>query len=332
MNDLIARDLRPSEWEDWDRWLESGPWGAPFASAWWLDATCRAFGGHPVILCVLQEEKILGGIALRMTDVGPMHIVRPSLVYNPIVMDQGSWQHRKQALELLLIQLESRWLTVPPITLTPDMVDLRIATWRHWQLTAGWTALTQLNQWSVETDVSRTELQQLRKAQREGLEASVEPADPNLLFGLMETAMRRHGLVMRPTENQLEMLVRAAGTHGMQVVVRDANGLPISSGFIMTQSATSAYYVWAGTSTAGLAQGAAVLRDIYILKELQARGCKRIDWCGASIQGVSDFKLKLGSSLAVRLAIAREPWWCRRLRRHRIVSLRVPGRPKRSSE
>lgn len=111
----------------------------------------------------------------------------------------------------------------------------------------------------------------------------------------------------------------------MQVVVRNADGLPVSSGFVMAQSAASSYYAWAGTCVGGLALGAAVLRDIFILRELRARGCERVDWCGASVQGVSDFKLKLGSSLTVRLTIAREPLWCRRLRWRRIQSLKAKG-------
>jgi len=47
------------------------------------------------------------------------------------------------------------------------------------------------------------------------------------------------------------------------------------------------------------------------LKELQARGYEYLDWCGGSLPGLSDFKLKFGGTLTTRLAISREPPWFR---------------------
>ena len=85
------RELDPGEWIGWDQWLVLQPWGSPFSSAWWIDANCRAFGGHPLLLGVLDGGELAGGVALRIMDVGPARLVRSSILYNPIVIAESPW-------------------------------------------------------------------------------------------------------------------------------------------------------------------------------------------------------------------------------------------------
>src|SRR5664280_153985 len=113
MSDLTVRELKQVEWDHWDEWLAQQPWGSPFSSAWWLDANCRAFGGHPLLLGVLDGEQLVGGVALRITDVGPVHVVHPSTIYNPIVIAVESAQGRQKVLGTLLEDLARRKLVVP---------------------------------------------------------------------------------------------------------------------------------------------------------------------------------------------------------------------------
>src|SRR5664280_1767890 len=118
MSDLTVRELKQVEWDHWDEWLAQQPWGSPFSSAWWLDANCRAFGGHPLLLGVLDGEQLVGGVALRITDVGPVPVVRPSMLYNPIVIGAGSAQRRQQVLAALLEEMACRKLVVRHLNCT----------------------------------------------------------------------------------------------------------------------------------------------------------------------------------------------------------------------
>lgn len=311
MSDLTVRELKHEEWGPWDDWLALQPWGSPFSAAWWLDANCRAFGGHPLLLGVLDGERLVGGVALRIMDVGPAHVVRSSMLYNPIVIAEGSVHSRQRVLGALLEDLAYRGLVVPPLTCTADMVDLRQAAWHHWNVTAGWTVVTALRTWILEDDVSRAELKQMRKSQRAEVTVCVEPPDADVLYDLMQATMSRQGQEVRLTREQLRTLVEAAGTRGIQTVVRGADGIPLSAGLVMAHGTRVAFDMWAGTSAVGLAKGASAARYICLVQELQARGYEYFDWCGANLPGVSDFKLEFGGTLTARLAISREPLWFR---------------------
>jgi hypothetical protein len=311
MSDLTVCELGQSEWEHWDQWLALQPWGSPFSAAWWLDANCRAFGGHPLLLGVLDGDQLVGGLALRVMDVGPLHMVRSSMLYNPVVIAAGSAHSRQKVLGTLLEDIARRRLVVPPLTCTPDMVDLRQAVWHHWNVTASWTVVTALKTWTLERDVSRRERKRAEKAEHTNVTACVEPTDAGVLFDLIRATMSRQEQDVQLSKQQLRTLVESAGTHGMQTVVRSHDGSPLSAGFVMTHGTRVAYGIWSGTSKSGLAQNAAVARSVFVLKDLQSRGFEYFDWCGANLPGVSDFKLNFGGALTTRLALARGPAWFR---------------------
>jgi hypothetical protein len=311
VSDFMARELTEGEWDDWDEWLALQPWGSPFSAAWWLDANCRAFGGHPLLLGVLEGDQLVGGVALRVMDVGPLHMVRSSMLYNPVVIAAGSAHSRQKVLGTLLEDLARRRYVVPPLTCTTDTVDLRQAVWHHWNVTTSWTVVSALKPWVLEEDVSQAELNKVRKAQRAEVTARVEPFDADVLYDLMQATMSRQGQDGHLTRRQLRTLVEATGVHGTQVVVRDGDGVPLSAGIVMAHGTRAVFDIWAGSSAVGLAKGAAVARYVFLLKELQARGYEYFDWCGANLPGVSDFKLEFGGILTTRLAISREPLWFR---------------------
>jgi hypothetical protein len=311
MTHLVAREMEQAEWDQWDKWLAMQPWDSPFSSAWWLEANCKAFGGHPLLLGVLNGGKLVGGVSLRITDVGPVHIVRPSPLYNPVVIAPGSAQSKQEVLAVLLEDMGRRGLVVRPLKSTTDMVDLRQAVWHHWNLTVSWTAVIALKGWTPEKDMSRTELGQLRKAQRAEVTARIEPPDAGVLYDLMRATVLRHGHEPTVSREQLRVLVDGAGSHGMQTVVRDVDGVPLSACFVMAHGTRIAYGVWAGTSSIGLTKGAAVATSVGLLGELQTREYEYFDWCDASYPGYSDFKLKFGGTLTTRLAVSREALWFR---------------------
>lgn len=311
MTNLTVRELKQVEWDHWDEWLALQPWGSPFSAAWWLDANCRAFGGRPLLLGILDDGRLVGGVALRIMDAGPAHMVRSSMLYNPIVIAEGSAHSRQRILGALLEDIARRRLVVHSLACTTDMVDLRQALWHHWDLTTSWTVVTALKTWVLEESVSRPELYKMRKAQRAEVAARVEPLDADVLYDLMYATMSRQEQYVRQTREQLRTLVEAAGTHGMQVVVRGVDGAPLSAVFAMAHGTRTVYGIWSGTSAIGLTKGAAVAMHICLLKELQAMGYEYYDWCGANLPGVSDFKLEFGGTLTTCLAISREPRWFR---------------------
>jgi len=135
--------------------------------------------------------------------------------------------------------------------------------------------------------------------------------------------MTRHGVEEDISREQLRVLVEGAGAHGMQVVVSDVDGVPLSAGFVMAHGSKTVYDIWAGTSAIGLTKGAAAARYICLLGELQARGYEYFDWCGASLPGISDFKLGFWGALTTRLAISREPLWYKAGRLVHVCLLRL---------
>jgi hypothetical protein len=311
MTNLIVRELKQGEWDRWDDWLALQPWGSPFSAAWWLDANCRAFGGHPLLLAVFDEERLAGGVALRVMDAGPAHMVRSSMLYNPIVISAGSAQGRQKVLGTLLEDIARRRLVLPPLTCTTDMVDLRQAAWHHWNVTTSWTVVTALKTWTLEDSVSYRERRILKKTGCSKIVARIEPVDADILYDLVTATLTRQNTGWPQDRRQLGILIGAAGAHGMQVVVRDVDGTPLSTAFFMFHGTRAAFEIWSGTSETGLVKGAAVAQFPLVLKELQAKGYEYLDWCGANLPGVSDFKLEFGGTLTTRLAISREPLWFR---------------------
>jgi hypothetical protein len=309
MKDMVVRELNEADWNRWDEWLAAQPWGSPFSSAWWLNASCRAFGGHPLLLGVLDGDELVGGVALRIDDIRAVHVVRPSILYTPIVMAEGHIQTTQQALKLLLREIALRGLIVRPLKSTPNVVDLRGAVWDHWDLTATWTAVTALKSWNLERDTSRTKLEQLRKSRAAGIVARVEPSNPDTLYDLLRETVLRHGHEPSLTRRQMTILVEGAGNHGIQIVARATDGTPLSAGFAMWHGAHTAFATWSGTSATGLARGAAVARYVCLLQELQAHGYEYFDWCDVTEPGYSDFKLDFGGQMMTCLSIARQPRW-----------------------
>jgi hypothetical protein len=218
-------------------------------------------------------------------------------------------QRTQRALGALLEEMAHRRLVIPSLECTPDMVDLREAVWHHWDVTPSWTVVTNLESWTIEGSVAHGEREALKKAERAQLVARVEPIDADILCDLTTATMMRQGTMMHQNRSQLRTLVEAAVPHGMQVVVRDVDGTPLSTVFIMFHGTDVAFEIWAGTSQTGLVKGAAAAQFPVVLKELQARGFGYLDWCGANLPGVSDFKLRFGGTLVTRLAISRQPVW-----------------------
>ncbi len=309
MTDVVVRELNQAEWDRWDAWLAQQPWGSPFSSAWWLEANCRAFGGRPLLLGVFDGEELVGGVALRVRDACYLKFAGFSILYSPIVMATRGTQRTRRALGVLLEEMARRRLVVPSLACTPDMVDLRQAVWHHWDVTTSWTVVTALKSWTLEGSVSHGEQELMKKAERWKIVARVEPIDADILCDLVTATMLRQDVRLHQSRRQLRALVEGVGSHGMQVVVRDVDGTPLSTVFIMFHGTRVAFEIWAGTSKVGLAKGAAVAQFSVVLKELQARGYEYLDWCGANLPGVSDFKLRFGGTLATNLSIARQPRW-----------------------
>lgn len=309
MGDLIARELKENEWDGWDAWLAQQPWGSPFSSAWWLDANCRAFGGRPLLLSVFDGEELVGGVALRVRDVGPLKLVGFPILYGPIVMAARGVQRRQRALGVLLDDMAGRRLVIPRLTCTPDMMDLREAVLHNWDLTTSWTVVTALESWSLDGSVVSNERKTLKKAARCGITARVEPLDADILYDLVTATMSRQDVRLYESRRQLHVLLEGMGAHGVQVVARDSDDVPVSTILTMKHGTRVAYGVWAGTSAVGLAKGAAVAMYVLLLQELQARGYEYFDWCGANLPDVSAFKLKFGGNLVTCLTISRQPLW-----------------------
>jgi hypothetical protein len=327
MADLVVRELKQTEWDHWDEWLALQPWASPFSSAWWLEANCRAFGGRPLLLAVSDGEQLAGGVALRITDLGVAHIVRPSILYNPIVLAAGSMRRRQEILAALLGGIVRQNLVVRALSCTPDMVDLRQAVWHDWCLTVSWTAVIALQRWRAEEAVSGGELKQMKRAQRRGITTAAEPPDADVLYDLMTATMTRHSMKEEMSRRQLRVLIEGAGTHGMQTVARDVDGTPLSACFVMAHGPRVVYGIWAGTSALGLTRGAAVARDVFRLRHLGEQGYEYFDWCGASFRGISDYKLKFGGVLKTHFAVSREPVWFRTMVPVYAGIKRILGRP-----
>lgn len=310
---LTVRELARTEWQQWDDWLSLQSNASPFVSACWLDANVKAFGGRPMLLAVFDEGQYCGGVALRVTDVGPVHIVRPSMWYNSLFVVGKSDQRRQHALEALLKEMEHQRLLVRPLPCTTDIVDLRQAIWRGWTVTVGWTVMQSLQSWSVERDVLAAEVRQLRKSQRIGVKACVETPDADLLHDLVRESLLRRKAAVQADREQTSILMRAYGERGIQVVARDSDGRPLSASYMIAQDNRTAYCLWIGTSALGLIQGATVAMYVATIEELKKRGYEYLDWCGGSLPGLSDFKLKFGGILRTRLTVSRMPFWLKAL-------------------
>lgn len=326
---LTVRELVRAEWQQWDDWLTLQSNVSPFVSACWLDANLKAFGGRPMLLAVFDEGRFCGGVALRITDVGPVHIVRPSMWYNSLFIVGKSDQRRQQALDALLKEIEQRRLVVRPLPCTTDIVDLRQAIWRGWSVTVGWTVMQSLQSWSVETDVLAAEVRQLRKSQHVGVKVGTETPDADLVYDLVRESLVRRKVPVQVDREQTAILMKAYGDNGIQVVARDSDGRPLSASYTVAQDNRTAYCLWIGTSAVGLKQGATVAMYVATIEELKKRGYEYLDWCGGSLPGLSDFKLKFGGTLRTRLTVSRMSFWFKALYPQYLGLLSLRRRLKR---
>ncbi len=330
--DLLVRALPEQEWQDWDRWLALQPWGSPFSTAWWLDTSCRQLGGTPLVLGIFDGSKLAGGLSLRVKAAGPVHLARPFLLYNPILLADGSPRRQQLLLGSLLDELVRRRLILPSLTCTPDLLDLRTAVWKGWHLTPEWTVTNQLGDWSLEKSCERSLRADVRRARESGVTVRAESPDAQLLNRLMNASVERHGEANSTHAGLLKAYLEAAGQRTLFIVARQPDGTPVSVVCYMWSGAGTAFALWGGSSRAGLAQEASSLAYVTGLGLLQEQGFAHIDWCGGNLPGVSDHKLEYGGELVPRFSLSREPAWFRavfagyRGVRRLVVGLALRGR------
>lgn len=300
-------EIKPTEYPEWDNFVDSSPQGSVFAKSFWLRGFENLASGNQVRVLATRGEdgRIEAGLPLFLPADGRRRTARaPSLTgYNSLLLAPRSRKDENRESEWMmkvvspiLQEIERLHLDQISLSNSPSLTDIREYSWNGWMAVPRYTYVKNLGAGDFEAGVAKTHGKAFRKAQRaqyvmtvqEGL--SREELDEFLkLFEHSYKAIPEY----YPRDCHLVRTILAAAAGSANVLfyaAKDSCGV-IQSARLAWPSCNGQVMDWAAATTAkGREDGATSFLLIKMFEDLRARGFREFDFCGANIRPIALFK------------------------------------------
>ncbi len=271
----------------------------PFAALAFGEAAAEAFGlrlrivgvweepsGHVLQAGLLSFEKRRG--PYRALALAPLVPVLSPLLAGPL--DEADVHARQTPLDALL-GLLGRTYQQATLALHPSLGDARPFQWAGWRCAPAYTYRLDFPEGSsVTAGWSSGPRRLLRKADVEVDEGAHLIRE---VVALVEASHRRQGQPLGAEAGEVERLAAAlVPAHGQAYVARQDGA---EAGLVLLRDDRCAYY-WLAGSRPGPAMTALVAEA---LRRERARGVAALDFVGANVPSIAEFKRRLGGRLVV---------------------------------
>jgi hypothetical protein len=131
---ISTRYLEPSEYELWDRFVDTTRLGSIYNQSFFLHALCQAIGTQFRILAAFKNNEMVGGMGLHYNSsrYGDMIHIRPLLYYNGLVISDFDSKYpsitssrQTEVINAILDELESGKYAFAEFSSTHPLDDLR---------------------------------------------------------------------------------------------------------------------------------------------------------------------------------------------------------------
>jgi len=307
--------LNSSRYDEWDRFAESAPAGSIYSTARYLDVLCRAAGGNFEILAVLDNDQILGGIAVYHEHGWGLQWISPRLLlyYNGLVINECNGIRQSacsrslaivQALAAHLTQLRSARIV---LNNRYDIIDVRPFISLNWTATASYTYTVPLT--DLEPTWRRIDKNQ-RRLIRRASEAAVTFSDDDdfeSFYALHEETSRRKGAALYLAKDKFNNFIKDLLKQGLAKIfnARMPDGNVVATQLVLLGAHPVSHTACAGARHSTLHIGVTPFLRWNAFKKLHELGYKENDLTDAGLNSVTQFKSHLGGELKLNLTLRR---------------------------
>jgi hypothetical protein len=314
---LTARYLDPSEYEKWDRFVDTTQLGCIYNQTFFLDPLCQAFGTQFRILAVFKGDQMVGGIALHYNPgkYGDMVHLRPLLYYNGLVIDNFESKYpsitssrQTEVVNAILDELEGGRYAAAEISSTHSFEDYRPFLNRGWRLWPRYTYVVPIadlsKQWeSVEQNLRRL----ISRCEREGMTLEISD-DAELFYAMNKNTYLRKGVepyLGRDEFIQLHKSLRECNACQIYFALTP-DGQRAAAQVVLFSKHPLTHTWMAGSDPQFLQSGASAFLRWKVFEDLNRRGYQYNDLTDAMIDRVARFKSQFGGRLEPSFVIYKD--------------------------
>lgn len=326
----IIRALDREEFPRWDDFVRERSPGLLFFRSPWLSSMSRVFGADWGVLGFFHGEDLVGGMPLFILSRRGCRISAPPR-YTPycgFLLSLSSeraerLQSQAQALARSLTKTLSERFDFVAIASSPQFVDLRPFYQAGWEIKVLYTHLLKLtSEEELHSRLDSAVKNKLNKARKLSV-AVEEEEEASVFFPLWEMSLRRQG--QRPfivASRFRELFEDLRRENLVRLFVARLGGEAVASRVAVIDRPL--VYDWlAGADSDHFRTGANQLLVWEMIREFREEGFSQLDFCGANLPGVADFKASFGGELKSYYSLSRSfnlkgnvYRWLQSLRRH----------------
>ena len=314
---IFTRYLEPSEYDVWDRFVDTSPHGSIYSQSFFLNALCKAIGTQFRILGAYKGEELIGGMGLhyKPSRYGDMVHIRPFLYYNGLVVDEFKSNfpsitnsRQTEVIQAILNELESGRYASAQVASRAPLEDIRLFWKNHWTVWPRYTYVVPIadlsEQWQhVEQNLRRL----ISRCEREGMRLECSD-DVDAFYSMNSATYIRKGV--KPylgREKFLELYQEIKAHDACQIYFALTADGQRAAGQLVLRTKHPVTHTWmAGSDPSFLQSGASAFLRWKAFEDLSKQGYQYNDLTDAMIEKVAKFKSQFGGRLEPSFVLYKE--------------------------
>ncbi len=314
---ITTRYLEPSEFESWDRFVDTTRLGTIYNQSFFLRPLSRAFGTDFRILAAFKGTELVGGIALHFQPgkYGDMVQIRPLLYYNGLVISDFESKYpsitssrQTEVVQAILNELEAGRYAAAEISSLYPFEDYRPFLARGWRLWPRYTYVVPIadlkKQWeSAEQNIRRL----ISRCERDGMQLELSD-DPELFYTMNKNTYLRKGVNPYISQDKFIQLYKSLKEcNACQIYFALTPDGQRAAAHVVLSTKHPLTHTWmAGSDPQFLQSGASAFLRWKVFEHLNQRGYQYNDLTDAMIEKVARFKSQFGGRLEPSFVIYKE--------------------------
>jgi hypothetical protein len=314
---ISTRYLEPSEYEAWDRFVDTSRLGSIYSQSFFLRALCQAVGTNFRILGAFKGNELVGGMGVHYSPGkhGDMLHIRPMLYYNGLVISDFESKYpsvtssrQTEVVNAILNELESGKYAAAEVSSTHAFDDYRPFLSRGWRMWPRYTYVVPISdparQWEhAEQNIRRL----ISRCERDGMQLELSD-DVDAFYTLNKNTYLRKGVqpyLSHDAFSQLYQSLRECGACQIYFAVTPDGQRAAGQVVLFSKHPTT--HTWmAGSDPSFLQTGASAFLRWKAFEDLSKRGYQFNDMTDAMNDKVAKFKSQFGGSLEPSFVVYKE--------------------------
>lgn len=309
-----SKYLQETDYDSWNEFVASSPDGSIYSTPEYLDVLCEVVGGRFSILAILQNDEIVGGVALYENDSRFGIYVSPRLLlyYNGLILKHFDTKYPSknegrqiEIMSIIAEKLSQQDYARLELKNRDTLPDARVFQKMGWIVEPSYTYIASLMDLDVLWSRIEQNLRRLIKRSCDQGIVFVKGDDFESFYRLHYETHKRKGSPLYLSFDKFKRYYDRLRTRNLCHLYHAClpNGGVISSQFVLLSKHPIAHTVSAATDKAHLNTGVTAFLRWKVFKDLAGMGYQGNDLTDASLNPVSHFKSQLGTDLKVYMVL-----------------------------